>query len=52
MSLAPVAPTGPAERSARRPVEPVEPVAFNFTQSDSFAPLLKRLGVSLLVTTY
>jgi uncharacterized protein (TIGR03032 family) len=28
------------------------PVVFNFTQSDSFAPLLKRLGVSLLVTTY
>lgn len=27
-------------------------VALNFTQSDSFAPLLKKLGVSLLVTTY
>src|SRR5882724_8376884 len=27
-------------------------VTFNFTQSDSFAPLLKQLGVSLLVTTY
>ena len=29
-----------------------QPVAFNFTQSDSFALLLKQLGVSLLVTTY
>ncbi|MEA2734468.1 MAG: hypothetical protein QOE14_919 [Humisphaera sp.] len=29
-----------------------EPVAFNYTQSDTFAPLLKQLGVSLLVTTY
>ena len=35
------------------PTPPVpEPVAFNFTQSESFAPLLKQLGVSLLVTTY
>jgi len=29
-----------------------EPVAFNYAQSDTFAPLLKQLGVSLLVTTY
>ena len=29
-----------------------EPVAFNYTQSDAFAPLLKQLGVSLMVTTY
>ena len=29
-----------------------QPVEFRFTQSDSFAPLLKQLGVSLLVTTY
>src|SRR5215207_8590839 len=28
------------------------PVVFNFTQSDTFAPLLKESGVSLLVTTY
>ena len=27
-------------------------VAFNFSQTESFAPLLKQLGVSLLVTTY
>ena len=27
-------------------------VAFNFSQTDNFAPLLNRLGVSLLVTTY
>jgi len=31
---------------------PPAPVAFDFTQSDSFAPLLKHLGASLLVTTY
>ena len=29
-----------------------EPVAFNFSQSETFAPLLRQLGVSLLVTTY
>ena len=28
------------------------PVAFNFSQTDTFAPLLKQLGISLLVTTY
>src|SRR4051812_24228316 len=28
------------------------PVEFNYTQSASFAPLLKQLGISLLVTTY
>src|SRR4051812_40308912 len=33
------------------PVRP-EPVAFHYTQSETFAPLLKQLGVSLLVTTY
>src|SRR2546423_2817092 len=33
------------------PLRPA-PVAFNYIQSDSFAPLLKQLGVSLLVTTY
>ena len=31
---------------------PPAPVAFNFTQSETFAPLLRRLGASLLVTTY
>ena len=31
---------------------PPAPVAFHFTQSDTFAPLLRRLGASLLVTTY
>jgi uncharacterized protein (TIGR03032 family) len=34
------------------PAPPREPVSFNFAQTDTFAPLLKRLGVSLLVTTY
>src|SRR4051794_13830835 len=29
-----------------------EPVAFHFKQTDTFAPLLQRLGVSLAVTTY
>jgi uncharacterized protein (TIGR03032 family) len=31
---------------------PPAPVAFNYAQSDSFAPLLRQLGISLLVTTY
>ena len=31
---------------------PPEPVAFNYSQSDSFPPLLRQLGVSLMVTTY
>jgi uncharacterized protein (TIGR03032 family) len=31
---------------------PPAPVTFNYTQSNSLAPLLKQLGVSLLVTTY
>ena len=43
------APTPSAPASA--PARP-EPVAFNYKQSDTFAPLLKQLGVSLLVTTY
>jgi uncharacterized protein (TIGR03032 family) len=29
-----------------------EPVAFHYSQTDTFAPLLKQLGVSLVVTTY
>ena len=29
-----------------------EPVAFNFTHTDGFTPLLRQLDVSLLVTTY
>ena len=36
----------------RTPMPPPEPVAFNYAQSDSFAPLLSQLGISLLVTTY
>jgi uncharacterized protein (TIGR03032 family) len=38
----------------QRPADAIrpEPVAFHYTQSDTFAPLLKHLGVSLLVTTY
>jgi uncharacterized protein (TIGR03032 family) len=38
--------------AAPPPPPPPKPVAFNFTQSGSFAPLLKQLGVSLWVTTY
>src|SRR5947207_2226502 len=34
------------------PQQPPEPVSFVYAQSDSFAPLLKQLGISLLVTTY
>ena len=50
VSLAPE-PT-PAPAAAERPVARPEPVAFHFSQTDSFAPLLRRLGVSLLVSTY
>lgn len=38
----------PAGASPARP----EPVPFNYKESDSLAPLLKQLGISLLVTTY
>src|SRR4051812_3521367 len=31
---------------------PPPPVAFNFSQTDAFAPLLEQLGMSLVVTTY
>ena len=48
LTIAP--PTLPAPPPTHR--LPPEPVAFNFTQSDSFAPLLEQLGVSLMVTTY
>ena len=42
-------PSGPLPQpAAARP----EPVAFHFTQTDNFAPLLNQLRVSLLVTTY
>src|SRR4051794_5062411 len=53
MSAISIAP--PRERPAARvqePAPPPAPVAFNYTQSDSFAPLLRRLGASLMVTTY
>src|SRR5688500_14717561 len=39
-----------APRNAQ--VDAAQPVAFHFTQSESFAPLLRQLGVSLLVATY
>jgi uncharacterized protein (TIGR03032 family) len=37
---------------AASPNEAPAAVAFNFSQSDSFAPLLRQLDLSLLVTTY
>src|SRR5688500_1565437 len=43
-----VAPAVPSETPPERPA----PVAFNYVQSETFAPLLRQLGVSLLVTTY
>ncbi|MBA3287765.1 MAG: DUF4915 domain-containing protein, partial [Acidimicrobiia bacterium] len=43
----------PAGPPAPRPPAPQPaPVAFHYTQTDSFGPLLRQLGVSLLVTTY
>jgi uncharacterized protein (TIGR03032 family) len=54
MSIACVAPR--QEPSQDRPPAPTAPapaaVEFHYTQSDSFAPLLRQLNVSLLVTTY
>ena len=41
----------PADR-AGVVLQPPAPVAFHFAQSETFAPLLRQLGVSLLVTTY
>src|SRR5829696_2035958 len=52
MSAVSIAPPVPAEPPAAAPPVRPEPVAFHFTQSDSFAPLLRQLAVSLLVTTY
>src|SRR3954467_14714103 len=47
-SIAPALPFQEARPQRSAP----QPVAFNYTQSDTFAPLLKQLGVSLMVTTY
>jgi len=44
-------PTSPPPPPVEPPPRP-EPVAFNFTHTDGFTPLLRQLGVSLLVTTY
>ena len=52
MSAASTAPGLAHSTTPMTPPPRPEPVAFHFTQSDSFAPLLKQLGVSLLVTTY
>jgi len=37
---------------ADSPPSPPPPVAFHYTQTDSFVPLLHQLGASLLVSTY
>ena len=42
----------PAPGGAPPPPPRPEPVAFHYAQSDTFAPLLEQLGVTLLVTTY
>jgi uncharacterized protein (TIGR03032 family) len=55
MSVTSAAPRHEISESPEAPVAPPTrpaPVAFNYTHSDSFAPVLKQLGVSLLVTTY
>ena len=51
VSTAPHSVTPPTPMLTPAPARP-DPVAFSYRQSDSFAPLLKQLGVSLLVTTY
>src|SRR3982750_2790099 len=52
MSLTTLVPHREIAEPRLAPPTPPSPVAFHYTQSDSFAPLLKQLGVSLLVTTY
>jgi uncharacterized protein (TIGR03032 family) len=52
MSAAVVVPCNGPDRSVAPAHGGTEPVAFRFSQAESFAPLLKTLGVSLLVTTY
>src|SRR5438045_9647088 len=51
LSIAPIRGLTEPHTPPATPLRPA-PVAFNYIQSDSFAPLLKQLGVSLLVTTY
>ena len=51
LSIAPIRGLTEPHAPLPAPLRPA-PIAFNYTQSDSFAPLLKQLGVSLLVTTY
>src|SRR3954453_3406451 len=52
MSSASIAPDREMTNPPAPRPQPPAPVAFNYTQSDSFAPLLKQLGITLLVTTY
>src|SRR6478752_1135014 len=52
MSVLSIAPIRGLTEPHAPPATPPAPVAFNYTQSDSFGPLLKQLGISLLVTTY
>ena len=41
---------GSGPRADSSPPQP--PVAFHYSQTDSFVPLLDQLGASLLVSTY
>jgi len=43
---------GAVPRADSPPPTPPPPVAFHYTQTDSFVPLLHQLGASLLVSTY
>jgi len=43
---------GAVPRADSPPPTPPPPVAFHYTQTDSFVPLLHQLGDSLLVSTY
>jgi hypothetical protein len=41
-----------AKSAMNRPPAPPAPVAFHYTQADTFVALLRRLGATLLVSTY
>jgi uncharacterized protein (TIGR03032 family) len=52
MTTTMVAPRREMSQSTHPAPVPPAPVEFRFTQSDSFAPLLRALGISIVVTTY
>src|SRR4051794_7168073 len=51
MSAIPAAPAVPPKAGIDTPTAPAA-VEFHYTQTDTFAPLLRQLGASLLVSTY